>query len=116
MTCPLPTPAQRRQAVAKLIDRTSAAERIRLRARLYLETPAVGPLEEAGREPKRRCAVCWTVRPARLKWKDCEGSPSYICGHAGCWQLWRRLKRAEETMLARVHGWIVESDDEGKSA
>ncbi|QRK08092.1 hypothetical protein JQX13_50475 [Archangium violaceum] len=117
MTCPpLPTPEQRRAAVAERIDRTPVAERVILRARLYEETPAVGLLEEMGREPKCRCAVCWVVRPARLQWKDQDGTHRYTCESDDCRQLWRRLSYAEDKAHARAQERLVQAVRDGVPA
>ncbi|WNG35845.1 hypothetical protein F0U61_20830 [Archangium violaceum] len=107
MTSPLPTPEQRRAAVAERIDRTPVAERVLLRARLY---------EEMRRGPKCRCAVCWVVRPARLQWKDHDGTHRYTCESDDCRQLWRKLSRAEEAAHAKAQARLVLAVQEGMAA
>lgn len=117
MTClSLPTPEQLRKAVDELIDRTSAAERPLLRARLYRETPAEGLAEEQGQAPKCRCAVCWTVRSPRLTWHDQNGVHRYTCASEECRLLWRKLGRSEERVHARAQGRLVEAVQGGEVA
>ncbi|WNG49215.1 hypothetical protein F0U60_37680 [Archangium minus] len=113
---PLPTPEQRRAAVVERIDCTPVAERVLLRARLYEETPAMGLLEEMRRGPKCRCAVCWVVRPARLQWKDHDGTHRYTCESDDCRQLWRKLSRAEEAAHAKAQARLVLAVQEGMAA
>lgn len=116
MTCPFPTPEVRRQQVAQLINETPVAGRVLLRARLYAETPAEGPAEAQGLEPKCRCSVCWVVRPTRLKWKEHRESQRYTCESDDCRKLWRKLSRTERAARAKAKARLIQAVQEGMAA
>lgn len=115
MTCPLPTPQERRRHVRWLIRHTSRAQRPLLRAKLYADVPAMGVAEELGLEPKSRCVICWKKRPLRMKWKEYGESHRYTCEHRTCCRVWLRLTRAEEQVQTQAKEHLVEAVAQGVS-